>query len=326
MYFDTGALQQRDRFPFFCEEIVRRFTGLDLDTEDRPGFHASIEGWSAGAVGVCFTNNTLLNTARTPKHVRDGNDGLCLMLLDRGVAHYQTAFDGPLALAPGDAVLCDYAYPGSYNFAGASGAWAIKLPRAMIQRRLPNAMRLSGARLDSDPMAKKLLFGYLKSARSIELSNSDRAGTYFGEHIVDLIALALGAEGDARSQAEERGARNARRVAILREIDRRSCEQGLTAAALALQLGVTPRYIHLLLEDTGKSFTHHVLEKRLEMAAALLRQPSARDRTIADIALESGFSDLSYFGRAFRRRYEGTPSDIRQAARRKRSSEESEAT
>jgi AraC-like DNA-binding protein len=57
------------------------------------------------------------------------------------------------------------------------------------------------------------------------------------------------------------------------------------------------------------------MERRLEKAAALLRDPHWRACKIADIAAESGFSDLSYFNRAFRRRFGGTPSDIREAAR-----------
>jgi AraC-like DNA-binding protein len=39
---------------------------------------------------------------------------------------------------------------------------------------------------------------------------------------------------------------------------------------------------------------------------------------IAQIIHESGFGDISYFNRAFRRRYNATPSDIRAAARRER--------
>jgi AraC-like DNA-binding protein len=80
-------------------------------------------------------------------------------------------------------------------------------------------------------------------------------------------------------------------------------------------LGVTPRYVHLLLEETGKSFSHHVLERRLDCAAALLRDPQWWKRKIADIAAEAGFTDLSYFNRSFRRQFGATPSDIREAAR-----------
>ena len=72
--------------------------------------------------------------------------------------------------------------------------------------------------------------------------------------------------------------------------------------------------MHLLLEETGKSFTHHVLERRLEKAAALLHDPHWGHRKIADVAAEAGFTDLSYFNRAFRRHFGATPSDIRASA------------
>jgi AraC-like DNA-binding protein len=69
-------------------------------------------------------------------------------------------------------------------------------------------------------------------------------------------------------------------------------------------------------KTTGRSFTHHLLERRLENAAALLRDPRWRERRIADVAAEAGFTDLSHFSRAFRRRYGATPSDVRAAAMR----------
>ena len=108
--------------------------------------------------------------------------------------------------------------------------------------------------------------------------------------------------------------RGARCAAILRAIDGRSSDPNLSAITVAKMLGVTPRYVHLLLEETGKSFTHHVLERRLERAAALLRDPQRRHCKIAAIASEAGFADLSYFNRTFRRHFGATPSDIREFA------------
>lgn len=106
----------------------------------------------------------------------------------------------------------------------------------------------------------------------------------------------------------------ARRIAILRMIDNHSADPALNAVAVARALGVTPRYVHLLLADTGRSFTHHLLQRRLETAAALLHDPQWRHRRIADIAVEAGFTDLSYFSRSFRRRYGVPPSALRETA------------
>jgi AraC-like DNA-binding protein len=178
---------------------------------------------------------------------------------------------------------------------------------------LPRTTRFAGEKLDKDITAQRLLFGHLRTGFNIHLS-AGRATDLYGEHIIDLVALALGAKGEGRVVAEERGARAARLAAVLREIERRGGDPGLNALTVALLLGITPRYVHLLLEETGKSFTHHVLERRLEKAAALLRDPQLRRRKIADIAAEAGFADLSYFNRAFRRRFGATPSDIRDSA------------
>jgi AraC-like DNA-binding protein len=109
--------------------------------------------------------------------------------------------------------------------------------------------------------------------------------------------------------------RQDRLAAILRIIELRSHDPDLSATTAAGLVGITPRYLHLLLKETGRSFTHHLLGRRLERVAALLRDPQWRDRKVADIAAEAGFTDLSYFNRVFRRRFGATPSGMRQAAR-----------
>jgi AraC-like DNA-binding protein len=105
--------------------------------------------------------------------------------------------------------------------------------------------------------------------------------------------------------------RAARVGEVLQLISDQIGNPGLSVAAVAEQMGVTPRYIHLLLEQSDKTFAKHVLQKRLERALELLSADARGDRRIADIAFAAGFSDLSYFNRAFRRQFGDTPSRIR---------------
>ena len=85
----------------------------------------------------------------------------------------------------------------------------------------------------------------------------------------------------------------------------------LTVATSAARHGVTPRYVHKLFEDEGVTYTQFVLQHRLDRAFRMLRDPRCAVRRISEIAYGVGFSDLSYFNRAFRRRYDATPSEIR---------------
>jgi AraC-like DNA-binding protein len=151
----------------------------------------------------------------------------------------------------------------------------------------------------------------LEGTSAQELDNDPAAAQLFGNQLVDLVALALGGEANTRKLEAQGEVRAARIAAILRTILQQSADHSLNARTIAAQMGITPRYVHLLLEETGRSFTQHVLERRLERVAALLRDPRRNGSRIADIALESGFTDLSQFNRAFRRRFGDTPSGFR---------------
>ena len=74
----------------------------------------------------------------------------------------------------------------------------------------------------------------------------------------------------------------------------------------------------LFKEADGQSFSAFVLEQRLARARGMLKDARFCGRAISAIAFDSGFGDLSYFNRAFRRRYGATPSDVRAATRRSR--------
>ena len=85
----------------------------------------------------------------------------------------------------------------------------------------------------------------------------------------------------------------------------------LSLAKVAQSLSISPRYLQRLLESSGTSFTAHVAELRLKHAFTLLTAENLLDVRICDIALQTGFSDISHFNRLFRSRFGGTPSDVR---------------
>ena len=62
---------------------------------------------------------------------------------------------------------------------------------------------------------------------------------------------------------------------------------------------------------TGDSFTQYLKRFRLETAAERIRTEKAK---ISEIAMECGFSNLSYFSRAFNERYKMSPSEYRRHA------------
>jgi methylphosphotriester-DNA--protein-cysteine methyltransferase len=66
-----------------------------------------------------------------------------------------------------------------------------------------------------------------------------------------------------------------------------------------------------LFASEGVTFSEYVLDRRLCAAHRLLTNRRLAHYSIASVAFDSGFADLSYFNRTFRRRYNATPTDVR---------------
>lgn len=306
--FSTEALAPRDRFPAFCEEIMRRQVALDAIKRKELPFDAVIAASNAGQVDITRVATSQASYVRTPALMRDGSDDLFAVLCLEGSMQSTQGAD-QARIGPGEGIICDSAEIGGLQMETTTRYWAIRTSRASLTSLLPPGYRFGGAVLNRNGLALRLLSQYLDALYQADASGRDRA--VMGGHMIDLIAMALGADSAVRQGAESPGLRAARLEALLRAIDARSGDPGLNAASVAARLGVTPRYIHLLLEETGLTFSQHVLARRLEKALWLLRDHRHGHLRIADVAGEAGFADLSYFNRSFRQRFGDTPSAVR---------------
>jgi AraC-like DNA-binding protein len=133
-------------------------------------------------------------------------------------------------------------------------------------------------------------------------------------HMHDLVAATIGATRDGRAIAEGRGIAAARLRAIMTDISAHLGDGDLSVAEVARRHRLTPRYIHRLFENEDLTFSSFVLGQRLSRAHRILSDPHLSDRNISSVAFDVGFGDLSYFNRAFRRRYAATPTEIRRSA------------
>ena len=79
-----------------------------------------------------------------------------------------------------------------------------------------------------------------------------------------------------------------------------------------------PLELIVFAEEEGTTFSQYVLGQRLMRAHRILTDPRFVDRSITSVAFDVGFGDLSYFNRAFRRCYGGTPSEVRAEAQEAR--------
>ncbi len=304
--FDTEALPERDRFPVFCEEIFRNVIGADISRTCDTPFRGSIDVRPVGHVSIIDLSMTDADMHRNNSFLGDGDSRIVVQLWRQGRANVrQGKHEHQIDQRAG--WIIDNTRPARVTTLCASRFSALIIPRSEFAARERNVNQVGGAEL-RDGIGYRLLRSYMKEVQSEESADAE-AGRLFAGHLVDLAAFAL--RGNTEDLEHSRGVRAARCAAILREIELRIADPQLSPATIARSLGITPRYVHRILEETNSTFSHHVLQKRLLRAAALLRDPRWLEHKVSSIASESGFNDMSYFNRSFRRYFGVTPSDMR---------------
>ncbi|NEU99450.1 helix-turn-helix transcriptional regulator [Bradyrhizobium sp. UFLA 03-164] len=126
--------------------------------------------------------------------------------------------------------------------------------------------------------------------------------------VADLALIERGAIRPGSRRAQQ--ALRAGRLSVARRlITRHLAKPSLSPGMVADMLGVSVRYLHVLFEVTGASFSQTVTAERLSESRRLLCEKPPRP--IADVALSCGFGSLATFYRIFSASEGLTPGEYR---------------
>lgn len=309
--FSTAALPERERLAMFREAFGRNLSNMDIMPLDENCW-AEIELRALPSACIMWGTNSAHRFEMLHDRSR-GSDELALLWVsspDGRPPKRLTQVGKEVTLDSGMAVLTTCESPLSAVCASMPHHTTIKLDRSRLQPLLTNLDDALMRPIHQESKALRLLKSYVGSFREEQPTGAELEHAVV-THICDLIALAIGTDRDARELARGRGLSAARLDAAKRLILKNLSDQHFSVANAALAQGVTPRYVQMLFEREGTTFSAYLLERRLAWAQRRLSDPSQADRQIGTIALDAGFGDLSYFNRAFRRAYGETPSDVR---------------
>jgi AraC-like DNA-binding protein len=312
--FSTDVLPERDRLPYLREAFGRAIVGLDL----QPYQDCPLE-WAASLhqfkdLLVVSGRTTPIISRRTRSLLADGKDDLLLTINLSGV-RLASQVGRECRLDVGAAALMSCADVGNLECPCDTQYLTLFIPRRRLNAMAVNPEDALARPIPADTEALRLLVDYVQTALRNHHLTSQQLRQLFTTHIHDLVALAVGATRETAEAAHDRGLRAARLSAIKGDVISKLGSEHLDINGVARQRSVTPRYVQMLFESEGTTFSGYVLEQRLTRAHRMLTDLGLRNWTVSAIAFEVGFGNLSYFNRVFRRRFGATPSDIRTSAR-----------
>jgi AraC-like DNA-binding protein len=191
-------------------------------------------------------------------------------------------------------------------------ATGLSLPRRALLEMVDHLEDRLPSVLDSNNGAARHLERYLDFLLGPRAFDDDPAvAPHIARTLLDLVALALGATGDAAELATMRGLRAARAREIVAEIKAGFADLAFSQGSLASKLGLSARYLQDLLQETGMSFSERVLELRLQKARSMLADRRHDRLKVSEIAFASGFGSITHFNQCFRRRFGASPTQYR---------------
>lgn len=307
-----SGLSDKARFALWQDMHVAKIGSVEFKASDMLPFAAEIEATAIGALVIGQMAGTIKQSDRQARNVaEDGHDGY-LLFVNKGNAMLAGAQLGrDCSIGPGEAVLVSAAEP-LRMMGGDRNLWAnVVIPRDVLAAAFKHIDDKLAFRVGAENEALGLLRRYCRMIEAGPPLMAPGLIAHASEAIVDLVGLATGAKGEAAEIAGLRGLRAARSQAILAKIGDGFTDPEISARTVAVSLGLSVRYVHELLEETGFSFAEHVLELRLQKTRQILTDRANDSLLVSEVAYACGFSSLSYFNRAFRRRFGCTPGSTR---------------
>ena len=297
----TGELPLARRLPAL-RDLFDRSIGMEIAAASDQSVHLQVNA-VPGLRRAQMLQPFTARAARPSQRLADGDDTVCLMIKSGGHMALRQAKREAVPDV-GDGVLLVYRQPSQLSFQEATYL-SLRVPLDALAM-LVDVESAAGRRIPGDTAALALLRRYVASLP--ERLADPVLGGLVATHVYDLMAMAIGATGEGRELALRRGVRAARLAAIQADL---TSDASVSIDEIARRQGVTPRYVQILFEQAGTTFGEFVTERRLDAARSMLRSPRYAGWSIAGIAFEAGFGDVSHFNRCFRRRFGVTPTAFR---------------
>jgi AraC-like DNA-binding protein len=304
----TDSIAKKHRVEVAREIFGRQILRLELKESGDTPFKADLKLQALHGLRIVTGPFEAARISRSRSLLSDGNDDIFLTANHTGpfgVSQRGTEF----MLGTCESVFSSCS--DVIEFERPSGrAIGLRVPRSALAASVTNIDDRINRLIPPDDEVMILLRGYL---RVFEDGNTPSPAflKMAATHIQDLVALSLGARRDFAEVARERGFSAARLRAIKASIVKDLTRHDLNIATIAARHRVTPRHVQRLFETEGLTFSQFVLGRRLAHAYAALTDPEQMHKNVGTIIFDSGFGDVSYFNRSFRRRYGSTPSEVR---------------
>ncbi|WP_345154794.1 AraC-like ligand-binding domain-containing protein [Arthrobacter ginkgonis] len=284
--------------------VVSNYAGLSVRIDRKADFAARLAVVQIGRCRLSKVDSSPVTYERSENDVSNApSDDLLLSLKSTGSCLVEQ-YGRQALLGVGDLVLYDTMSPYKLDFREPYRELVLKIPRVALASRVASPESLSAVRLSNGSSMARLAGTYLRELAREADNLAPAARDRLDSAILDIVALALTDVAGALAM-DEQTERLGRAKTLMRA---RLSDSSLSATQVAGALNISVRTLNRLFAREGESAMRWLLEERLLACHRALME--ARTRSVSDVAIEHGFSDLSHFSRVFKAKFGIPPSEV----------------
>jgi len=305
----SGAPQGR-QYDAWREGVCRDFFRIDTQPTNTDRIECRVSIVQSAMLSLATVRGSSGRFVRTRSLLTDACDDFVLLTATSGNAIIY-AGDQSADLPESEVCLTKANTIGGVGLLDGNEITATRIPSRELLQVCPSADDLLYQRINTTAPAREVVRRYFSLLSQVAPSLDAAGQQTMSRHLIDLVGLLLRTSRDQTQLATQRGYASARLQLIQKEVLENLGDPALSISSAAQRAGLSPKQVQRLFERTGTTFSEFVLEQRLLLARTLLSSAHHATDKIGAVAYISGFGDLSYFNRMFRKRFGMTPSDWR---------------
>jgi AraC-like DNA-binding protein len=214
-------------------------------------------------------------------------------------------------VSPGDLVIWHGAHSLRFDMPEYFEKLCLLVPFDTFERVLPEAKSYAGVHLQRSLNVSRLIGTCVSTLADEVLTNPAESPGAAVELTLDLLGSAL----TRRRESSDMAPRTKLFERIRSFIEGRLTDSELSPMMIAQAHYISVRYLHLVFSERGTTVGSWIRSRRLAQCRAELAK-STSDRSVTEIAMRWGFSDIAHFSRSFRSAYGVSPLQFRLAGRK----------
>jgi AraC family transcriptional activator of tynA and feaB len=299
---ETTKVSWRDRVAVWTDALTAVCGPLHTDT-----LGSTLDGtMTFGAIGRLQIGHIAASrhrTGLTPELARAEHHPVAKVIVQTvGESIYDQCGER-VTLAPGDGLVYDVSRPHEITSAETTEHFVVIVPHDLLHGRGIRLDRLSAQRFSARTGVGRLAADLIHSTFGELTTIAPTLEDNLAASLLSLMFLPLHHETTHVSEAL--------RYRIEGYIRDQIHDPALTIDKIAVALRCSKRYLHMAFAASDRSIADYIWATRLDGCRDDLARRSAM--SISEIAFAWGFSSSAHFSRAFRKRFEMTPSEFRRS-------------